>query len=109
MGAGRDQLQSTANNLGQPGGILEKEAALQISNVAIFNPVSNAADRVGIQESDDGAKNSPLSKIDQMVNFMLSSGAGNQDFLSNIVPEPGTGLLLALGLSGLAIASRRRS
>lgn len=43
-------------NLGQPGGIIEKEAALHISNVAIFNPQTNAADRVGIQLSDDGAK-----------------------------------------------------
>ena len=43
-------------NLGQPGGIIEKEAALHISNIAIFNPQTNAADRVGIQVSDDGAK-----------------------------------------------------
>lgn len=43
-------------NLGQPGGIVEKEAALHISNIAIFNPQTNAADRVGIQVSDDGAK-----------------------------------------------------
>tara|TARA_B100000809_G_scaffold236382_1_gene255391 strand:+ start:5911 stop:6225 length:315 start_codon:yes stop_codon:yes gene_type:complete len=43
-------------NLGQPGGIVEKEAALHISNIAVFNPQTNAADRVGIQVSDDGAK-----------------------------------------------------
>ena len=43
-------------NLGQPGGIIEKEAALHISNIAIFNPQTNAADRVGIQLSDDGTK-----------------------------------------------------
>ena len=43
-------------NLGQPGGIVEKEAALHVSNIAIFNPQTNAADRVGIQVSDDGAK-----------------------------------------------------
>lgn len=43
-------------NLGKPGGIIEKEAALHVSNIAIFNPETNAADRVGIQASDDGAK-----------------------------------------------------
>ena len=43
-------------NAGQPGGIVEKEAALDISNVAIFNPETNKADRVGIQVLDDGAK-----------------------------------------------------
>ena len=31
------------------GGIIEKEAAIQISNVAIFNPSTNKADRVGIK------------------------------------------------------------
>ena len=43
-------------NAGQPGGIIEKEAPLHISNVAIFNPETNAADRVSIQIDDDGNK-----------------------------------------------------
>ncbi len=43
-------------NLGQPGGIVEKEAALHISNVAIFNPGTSAADRVAIQVDEDGGK-----------------------------------------------------
>ena len=43
-------------NLGQPGGIVEKEAPLHISNVAIFNPDSGAADRVGIRIGEDGGK-----------------------------------------------------
>ncbi|MSR12516.1 MAG: 50S ribosomal protein L24 [Gammaproteobacteria bacterium] len=43
-------------NAGQPGGIIEKEAALSISNVAIFNPETNKADRVGIKVQDDGDK-----------------------------------------------------
>lgn len=40
----------------KPGGIIEKEAALDISNVAIFNTVTNKADRVGIKTLDDGRK-----------------------------------------------------
>lgn len=43
-------------NVGQPGGIVEKEAPLHISNVAIFNAAENKADRVGIKIEDDGAK-----------------------------------------------------
>ncbi len=43
-------------NANQAGGIIEKEAALSISNVAIFNPETNKADRVGIQVLEDGAK-----------------------------------------------------
>ena len=43
-------------NAGQSGGIIEREAPLHISNVAIFNPETNAADRVSIQIDDDGNK-----------------------------------------------------
>jgi large subunit ribosomal protein L24 len=43
-------------NQGKPGGIIEKEAAMHISNIAIFNLESNSADRVGIQVDDDGMK-----------------------------------------------------
>ena len=42
--------------LGVAGGIVEKEAPLHISNVAIFNPSTNKADRVGIKVADDGSK-----------------------------------------------------
>ena len=40
--------------MGQPGGIIEKEAPIDRSNVAIFHPTSNKADRVGIKKLDDG-------------------------------------------------------
>ena len=36
-------------NLGVQGGIVEKEAAIDASNVAIFNPETNKADRVGFK------------------------------------------------------------
>ncbi|WP_457675457.1 50S ribosomal protein L24 [Thiolapillus sp.] len=41
---------------GEPGGIVEKEMPLHISNVALFNPVSNKADRVGFKTLEDGRK-----------------------------------------------------
>ena len=43
-------------NLGQPGGIVEKEAAIHISNIAIFNAKTNKADRIGIEVVEDGVK-----------------------------------------------------
>ncbi|MDA1372505.1 MAG: 50S ribosomal protein L24 [Proteobacteria bacterium] len=43
-------------NLGQPGGIVEKEASIHVSNIAIFNAGANSADRVGIQVDEDGSK-----------------------------------------------------
>ena len=39
---------------GQPGGIIEKEAPIQISNVAIFNRDTSKADRVGFTQLEDG-------------------------------------------------------
>ena len=35
--------------LQQPGGIVEKEAGIQVSNVAIWNPKTEKADRVGFK------------------------------------------------------------
>ncbi|UZE95821.1 50S ribosomal protein L24 [Alkalimarinus alittae] len=42
--------------LGAPGGIVEKEAPIQASNVAIFNSATNKADRVGFKVLEDGVK-----------------------------------------------------
>jgi len=42
--------------LGVAGGIVEKEAPIDASNVAIYNSASNKADRVGIKVLEDGKK-----------------------------------------------------
>lgn len=41
---------------GEPGGILDKEMPMHVSNVAIFNPATGKADRVGIKTLEDGRK-----------------------------------------------------
>ena len=38
---------------GVAGGIVEKEAPIQVSNIAIFNPQTSKADRVGIKVEGD--------------------------------------------------------
>ena len=38
------------------GGIVEKEAPVHISNVALVNPTTQKADRVGFKRLDDGRK-----------------------------------------------------
>ena len=43
-------------NRGETGGIIEKDAPIQISNVALFNPNTNKADRVGYKVLEDGRK-----------------------------------------------------
>ncbi len=41
---------------GATGGIVEIDMPLQVSNVAIFNPVTQKADRVGFRILEDGRK-----------------------------------------------------
>lgn len=41
---------------GIQGGIVEKEAALNISNVALYNAKTGKADKVGIKEQEDGKR-----------------------------------------------------
>ena len=40
----------------QPGGIVTKEMPIDVSNVAIWNPVTQKADRIGLRLLDDGRK-----------------------------------------------------
>ena len=40
----------------QPGGILTKEMPIHVSNVAIWNPVTQKADRIGFRTLQDGRK-----------------------------------------------------
>ncbi|PCH59033.1 MAG: 50S ribosomal protein L24 [SAR86 cluster bacterium] len=54
-------------NAGEPGGIIEKEAAIAISNIAIFNPETNKADRVAIQVSEDGVKQRVFKSNNQAI------------------------------------------
>lgn len=41
---------------GVAGGIIEREASIHVSNVALFNPATKRADRVGFRILDDGRK-----------------------------------------------------
>jgi large subunit ribosomal protein L24 len=40
----------------QPGGIVTKEMPIDVSNVAIYNPVTKKADRIGVRMLEDGRK-----------------------------------------------------
>lgn len=42
--------------LGRTGGIVEKEMPIHISNVGLFNPATQKADRVGFKVLEDGRK-----------------------------------------------------
>jgi len=40
----------------QPGGIVTKEMPIDVSNVAIWNPVTQKPDRIGLRMLEDGRK-----------------------------------------------------
>ena len=48
---------------GKSGGIIDKEAMIDISNVAIFNPITKKADKVKIKTKDDGKKFVTLNRM----------------------------------------------
>ena len=41
---------------GEPGGIVAKEAPIQVSNIALFNPATSKGDRVGVRVLEDGSR-----------------------------------------------------
>ena len=43
-------------NAGEQGGIVDKEMPINVSNVALYNPATDKADRVGFKTLDDGRK-----------------------------------------------------
>lgn len=53
-------------NAGIAGGIVEKEAALDVSNVAIFNPETSKADRVGFLV-EEGKKKRIFKSTNQVI------------------------------------------
>ncbi|RTL54287.1 MAG: 50S ribosomal protein L24 [Rhodocyclaceae bacterium] len=56
-GVNRVKKHSRPNPMkGLPGGIIEKEMPIHVSNVGLFNPATQKADRVGFKQLDDGRK-----------------------------------------------------
>jgi len=43
-------------NMGVGGGIVDKEMPIHISNIALLNPQTGKADRIGIRSLEDGRK-----------------------------------------------------
>ena len=41
---------------GQTGGIVDKDLPIHVSNIALFNPATQKADRTGVKRLDDGRK-----------------------------------------------------
>jgi large subunit ribosomal protein L24 len=52
---------------GVQGGIVEKEAALHVSNVMLWNPVTKKGDRVGIRALVDGRRVRYFKSNDEVV------------------------------------------
>lgn len=56
-GANRVKKHQKPNPMkGATGGIIDKEMPIHVSNVAVFNPTTQKADRVGVKQLDDGRR-----------------------------------------------------
>jgi large subunit ribosomal protein L24 len=56
-GVGRVKKHVKPNPMkGQVGGIVEKEMSIDLSNIALLNPVTSKGDRVGFRVLEDGRK-----------------------------------------------------
>ena len=53
--------------LGQPGGIIEQEAAIHLSNLMLLDPKSDQPTRVGFRVLDDGRKVRVARKTGQVI------------------------------------------
>lgn len=53
--------------IGEPGGIKEREAFIDISNVKLFNSATNKGDRVGYRFLNDGRKVRYFKSTDEIV------------------------------------------
>ena len=54
-------------NAGVPGGIVEKEAPIHLSNVMLWNPTSQKGDRVGVRNLADGKRVRFFKSNDEVV------------------------------------------
>jgi large subunit ribosomal protein L24 len=61
----KHQKPNPTNN--QPGGIIEKEAPIASSNVAIYNITSGKGDRVGFKFLEDGSKVRVFKSNDEVI------------------------------------------
>ena len=56
-GANRVKKHQRPNPMkGTTGGIVDKEMPLHVSNVAIYNPATKKADRIGVKQLEDGRR-----------------------------------------------------
>jgi len=53
---------------GVAGGIVDKDMPIHVSNVALFNPATKKADRVGIKALEDGRKVRVFKSNGELVN-----------------------------------------
>ncbi|MCY4220466.1 MAG: 50S ribosomal protein L24 [Thiotrichales bacterium] len=54
---------------GTSGGIIESEASVHVSNVALFNPITGKGDRIGIRTMEDGRKVRYFKSTDEVVDI----------------------------------------
>jgi len=57
-------------NTGETGGIVEKEAPIQLSKLAVYNPASGKGERIGFKTLEDGRKVRYFKSNDETVDLI---------------------------------------
>jgi hypothetical protein len=111
LGGGETPYLTTAIILA-PGSVFVPGAALfgyDKLNTSSDNLEAGETTRRLIVAYYDTGPQAPLSKVGQEANFFFSSGVYSDPVFVDIVPEPGTGLLVGLGLTMLTWVGRSRA
>lgn len=56
-------------NTGETGGIVEQEAPIQLSNIALYNPATKKGERVGFKVLEDGRKVRYFKSNDEVIDL----------------------------------------
>ncbi len=56
-------------NAGESGGIIEKEAPIQLSNIALYNPTTKKGERIGFKKLEDGRKVRYFKSNDEVIDL----------------------------------------
>ena len=56
-------------NTGETGGIIEKEAPIQLSNLALYNPATKKGERIGFRTLEDGRKVRYFKSNDEVIDL----------------------------------------
>ncbi len=91
----------------QPGGIVTKEMPIHVSNVAMYNPVTQKADRVGFRTLERRPQG-PLLQVQRRSARSMTMARLKEVYKKEVVPALTAAVRLQVGDAGAAHHEDRR-